>query len=62
MRIKLPAPPQAGDTRTSNHFAFIPRRVDNTLIWFEWYKKHWQYHYNSKHGYGYWLLTSCSID
>jgi hypothetical protein len=46
MKLKTYTPkgqPQEGDYRIDLHFAWCPKRVENTLIWFEHYKKVYQY-------------------
>ena len=35
--------PKSGDIKTINHFAWLPTRINDTLIWLEWYNKQVEY-------------------
>ena len=43
MRWSLPKPPTQGDTRTETHFAWLPTKVRNQMIWLERYYVHKRY-------------------
>ena len=55
MRLKVKPKPRLYDEKTVNKFAYLPTRIDDTIIWLEYYKCTYVYIRDWLLGIRYWV-------